>query len=270
MKVEAKRWKEILTRLLAINFLAERNLPFRSHSDKLYESGNGNFLGQVQLMAQFDPVMRDHLRRIQAKEASDTYLSSHIQNKLISLVAKCTTDAIVDQVKNAKYHSVIMDCTPDLSPNEQLLVVLRIENCDIKKGITIHEHFVGFLLAHDTTGKGLCETVLVHLDKLHLDTANCRGQSYDNGSNMQGKNQVARRVLDLNSKALCVPRGSHTLNLVVGDAAKSSVASVRFFGLLQRLYTLFSWTILKEHVKTFTMSIGLKLSKLFDISFLTS
>lgn len=94
-------------------------------------------------MVQFDPVMREHLRRIQAKEASDTYLSSRIQNEVVSLVAKCTTHAIVDQVKKAKYYSEIMDCTPDLSHNKQLSVVLRIVNCDLKKGIAVHEHFVG-------------------------------------------------------------------------------------------------------------------------------
>ena len=260
IEVEAKRWNEILTRLVAIiNFLSERNLPLRGHSDKLHEPGNGNFLGQVQLMAQFDPVMCEHLRRIKVKEAADTYLSSRIQNELVSLVAKCTTDAIVQRVRKAKYFSVIMDCTPDLSHNEQLSVVLRIVNCDLKKGIAVHEHFVGFLVAHDTTGKGLFELFLGHLETLGLELANCRGQSYDNGSNMQGKHQgVQKRVLDVNSKALCVPCGSHTLNLVVGDAAKSSVASVSFFGLLQRLYTLFSssvnrWTILRDHVKTFTV-----------------
>jgi len=86
--LEVNPWKEILRRLIAIvNHLAEHNLAFRGHSDKLFESGNGNFLGQVQLMAQFDPVMREHLRRIQAKQPSDTYLSKHIQNELISLVA---------------------------------------------------------------------------------------------------------------------------------------------------------------------------------------
>lgn len=90
----------------------------------MFESGNGNFLGQVELMAQFDPVMREHLRRIQAKELSDTYLSKPIQNELICLVAKCTTDAIVERVKKAKYYAVIMDCTLDLSHNEQLSVVL--------------------------------------------------------------------------------------------------------------------------------------------------
>ncbi|XP_078024518.1 zinc finger MYM-type protein 1-like [Epinephelus lanceolatus] len=260
LSLEVNRWKEVLTRLIAIvKHLAERNLAFRGHSDRLFEPGNGNFLGQVQLMAQFDPIMREHLRRSQAKELSDNYLSKHIQNELISLVAKCTIDAIVEKVKKAKYYAVIMDCTPDLSHKEQLSVVLRIVNCETSKGISIHEHFVGFLQALDTTGKGLCESFLGHLETLGLDLSNCRGQSYDNGSNMQGKKQgVQKRVLELNSKALCVPCGSHTLNLVVGDAVKSSVTSISFFGLLQRLYTLFSssvhrWSILTEHVKNFTL-----------------
>lgn len=93
----------VLTRLTAIVYhLAKRNLAFRGHSDRLFEPGNGNFLGQVQLMAQFDPIMREHLRS-QDKELSDNYLSKHIQNELISLVAKCTIDAIVEKVKQAKY-----------------------------------------------------------------------------------------------------------------------------------------------------------------------
>uniref|UniRef100_A0A8C6WW11 TTF-type domain-containing protein n=1 Tax=Neogobius melanostomus TaxID=47308 RepID=A0A8C6WW11_9GOBI len=245
ISLEVNCWKEVLRRLLAIvNHLAEHNLP-----------GNGNFLGQVQLMAQFDPIMQEHLRRVQAKEISDTYLSKHIQNELISLVAQCTINAIVERVKTAKYYAVIMDCTPDLSHNEQLSVVLRIVNCEPPKGVSIHEHFVGFLLAPDTTGKGLCDLFLGHLDTLSLDLTNCRGQAYDNGSNMQGKKQgVQRRVLELNNKALFVPCGSHTLNLVVGDAAKSSVRSISFFCLLQRLYTLISssvnrWAILRKHVK---------------------
>uniref|UniRef100_A0A3Q1DI04 TTF-type domain-containing protein n=1 Tax=Amphiprion ocellaris TaxID=80972 RepID=A0A3Q1DI04_AMPOC len=237
LALEVNRWREVLTRLIAIvSHLAERNLSFRGHSEQLFEAGNGNFLGQVELMAQFDPVMREHLRRIEAKEQNETFLSPRNQNELISLVAKCTIDAIVERVKNAKYYAVIMDCTPDVSHTEQLSVVLRIVTCETSKGICIHEHFVGFLQALDTSGKG-------HLENLGLDLSNCR---------------VQKRVLELNSKALCVPCGSHTLNLVVGDAAKSSVTSISFFGLLQRLYTLFSssvhrWTILTNHVKNFTL-----------------
>lgn len=93
------------------------------------------------------------------------------------------------------------------------------------------------------------------LDKLNLDIRDCRGQSYDNGSNMMGHKQgVQAKLLQLNKKALCVPCSSHTLNLVVADAAKSSIVSISFFGVLQRLYNLFSssvqrWAVLQEHVK---------------------
>jgi hypothetical protein len=48
------------------------------------------------------------------------------------------------------------------------------------------------------------------------------------------------------------------LNLIVGDAAKSSVKSVSLFGVLQRLYMLFSvspkrWLLLKNHIKNLTL-----------------
>ena len=137
-----------------------------------------------------------------------------------------------------------MDCTPDISHNEQLSVVLHIVNCELHKGVSIHKHFAGFLMAEDTTGKGLLELFLGHLETLHLDISDCCGQSYDNGSNVQGKKQgVQKRVLDLNPKALCVPCGSHTLNLVIGDAAKSSTISLNFYGVLERLYKLFSHSV---------------------------
>ncbi len=50
-----------------------------------------------------------------------------------------------------------------------------------------------------------------------------------------------------------MPCGAHTLNLVVCDAAKGSIDAMSYFGVLQKLYTLFSassqrWAILKNHV----------------------
>lgn len=77
---------------------------------------------------------------------------------------------------------------------------------------------------------------------------------------MGHKQGVQARILQMNSKALCVPCSSHTLNLVVSDAAKSSVMSMSFFGLLQRLYNLFSssvqrWAVLKQHVTQLTLKM---------------
>lgn len=75
---------------------------------------------------------------------------------------------------------------------------------------------------------------------------------------MGHKQGVQARILQLNSKAFCIPCSRHILNLVVADAAKSSVLSISFFGVLQRLYNLFSfsvqrWAVLKKHVKQLTL-----------------
>lgn len=79
---------------------------------------------------------------------------------------------------------------------------------------------------------------------------------------MGHKQGVQARILHLNEEALCVPCSSHTLNLVVADAAKSSVISISFFGFLQRLYNLFSssvqhWAVLLQHVKQLISKITL-------------
>ena len=152
-----------------------------------------------------------------------------------------------------------MDCTLDAAHIEQLSVTLRFVKCQIGAGATVGEHFVGFLPVLDTSGAGLTDVFLKHLEKLGLDVEKCRGQSYDNGSNMRGKNSgVQKRVLDINKKALFMPCASHSLNLVIVDAAKSTVESVSFFGVLQCLYTLFSsstqrWEIFKTNVPQMTL-----------------
>lgn len=107
-----------------------------------------------------------------------------------------------------------------------------------------------------STGESLSNLILKRLEEFNLLFEDCRGQSYDNGANMKGKSKgVQARLLKQNPRALFVSCGSHTLNLVVADAAKSSTDAINYFGNLQRIFTLFSastqrWTILKHHVKT--------------------
>ncbi|KAK7922330.1 hypothetical protein WMY93_009232 [Mugilogobius chulae] len=106
----------------------------------------------------------------------------------------------------------------------------------------------------ESTGEHLASMILKKLQEFGIAFENCRGQAYDNGANMRGKNKgVQARLLQLNPRALFVPCGAHTLNLVVADAAKKSRDAINYFGILQKLYTLFSastnrWTILKKHV----------------------
>jgi hypothetical protein len=117
---EKSRWASVLERIVAITFfLAEHNLSFRGSSDKLNTPKNGNFLGSVQLLGKFDPVMTEHLRRVMHKETNHHYFSKNIQNEVIHLLGNEVRGQIISKIKKAKYFSVILDCTPAINHTEQ-------------------------------------------------------------------------------------------------------------------------------------------------------
>jgi hypothetical protein len=126
---------------------------------------------------------------------------------------------------------------------------------DLEGPPKVVEHFICFQEVKDSSGEGLTEVILHTLASLDVNIADCRGQGYDNATNMRGKNKgVQRRILDVNGRAFFVPCGCHSLYLVVGDAVSCSVNSVSLLGVTQRIYVVFSasvyrWDILFRHLK---------------------
>jgi len=138
------------------------------------------------------------------------------------------------------------------SKKEQMSIVFRIVHIS-GSVVQVKEYFLCFLEAPDQTGSGSAEVVLNFLEKNSIPLSYCRGQGYDNGSNMKGQvSGVQGRILRANPKALYVPCSCHSQNLVLCDAANSCVSAKCFFANVHRLYTLFAasvqrWEILRKH-----------------------
>ena len=192
------------------------------------------------MLAEFDPIIQEHVRRITSEETQAHYLDFKIQNELIHLLASAIKSEIIKKIKCAKYVSVILDCTPDASHQEQMSLIIRYVDSS-SSDVRIEESFIGFLDVNDTTGQGLFDVLENELKLLGPDIDDVRGQGYDNGSNMKGKHKgVKKKLLDVNPRAFYSACGCHSLNLTLCDMAKTCGKAKDFFGIIQRIYTTFA------------------------------
>jgi len=67
---------------------------------------------------------------------------------------------------------------------------------EIQQGrVDVCEHFIEFIPLQNTTGAGMAEILSTTLEKHGLLLSNIRGQGYDNGANMSGKNNGVQSIL---------------------------------------------------------------------------
>ena len=68
-----------------VKFLSQRGLAFRGRNEVFGSNNNGNFLWIIELLAQFDPFIADHVSRYcSAGRGNVSYLSSTICNELMA------------------------------------------------------------------------------------------------------------------------------------------------------------------------------------------
>lgn len=142
---------------------------------------------------------------------SQREMYSAIQNELINLIGGKVREAILDQVKQGKYFSVIFDGTPDSAHLEQMSQIIRF--VDLSEGkCEVKESFIDFINTNEKTGEGMSMDILQKLHDDGLNIANCHSQGYDNASTMSGKyNGRQAKILQENYKAYFVPCAAHSL-----------------------------------------------------------
>lgn len=162
-----------------------------------------------------DLVLKEHF---DTAPKNAVYNSKTIQNELICVTGEWLTNKIVDEVKEAKFFTVVADEVADVSNTEQMSIVLRYvdSQCEIK------EEFIAFTSCKSgTTGEALSENILSVLRRHGLDIDLLRGQAYDGAGAMAGSiSGVAARIQSLCPLALYTHCFSHKLNLVIVNACQ--------------------------------------------------
>lgn len=165
----------------------------------------------------------------------------------------------MSEIQAAKYFSieVLVDSTPDVAHIDHLSFIIRY----VKEDGSSIERFLGFLPYVGHKSEELEMAVTSMLASLKIDIGNCRGQSYDNASNMSGIYVgLQARLKQLNSLADYVSCAAHSLNLVGACAAECVTEAASFFSTLQSLYTFFAastrrWDLLSSNVKSNTKNL---------------
>ncbi|XP_065668119.1 uncharacterized protein LOC136088349 [Hydra vulgaris] len=180
------------------SFFSRRGLAFRGHNEVIESSNNGNYLGMLELLTQFDPVLKQHLDTFANKgKGNINYLSKTICEELIDIMSQKVLTHIITEIKKAKYWGIIVDSTPDISHVDQFSVIFRY-----------------YLNGH----------------VYDIDITNCRGQAYDNTSYMSGKySGLQGRLKERSELAFYIPCARHSLNLL----GQCSVTSAHRWDLLK-------------------------------------
>ena len=101
--------------------------------------------------------------------------------------------------------------------------------------------FVQFIEIKGHSAAELKHSICTFLDKHQIKLSDCRGQSYDNASNMSGKySGLEARIRIKNPRADYIPCFAHSLNLVGHSAVDKISAASKFFKLVENVYCFFS------------------------------
>ena len=197
---DKKFWRKVLKRLVKITLrLACNGQSFRGHNQNISEVYNGNFLSEVELLAEFDPTMSELLNK---PKHSIKYLSLEIQNELIIVLSEHLDNQITEEIKCALFYSIIADTTQDISKKDQLSLTVRYAKINNNSDgdttkISKTESLIGFFWTHDQCAEGLSNQILEVLKKKGISLQKCRGQGYDGASVMSGVyGGVQKRISD--------------------------------------------------------------------------
>ena len=164
-----------------VHFCGKQSIALRGHrddssSDERWNKGNFLALLEFHIVAGDEPL-KNHRETC---HANARYSSKTIKNQIISLIGEYIRESVVQEIKEAKFFSVLCHEVTDYANLEQLSFVLRF----VAKDCQIREEFLDFQCTDRKTGEVISGLILGKLEQWGLKIDDCRGQGYDGASNM--------------------------------------------------------------------------------------
>jgi hypothetical protein len=94
--------------------LASVRLPLRWDNQTVGSVRNGNYLGIVELLSEFDPFLCEHIKKYSnTGKGIPSYLSVTICEEFIELMGSKVLAAMVTEIEQGKVFSISVDYAPE-------------------------------------------------------------------------------------------------------------------------------------------------------------
>ncbi|XP_022161669.1 zinc finger MYM-type protein 1-like isoform X2 [Myzus persicae] len=225
--------RRILSRLIqVVCYLGKQEFPLCGHDESATSINKGNYLELLNLLSQEEQLIKDYL----SSNSSFKGTSRDIQNDLILCITEVVNMQIMNELNKAKFVSVQVDETTDVSCKSQISIIFRyvIDN-------NIEERFIGFFdVSIDKTALELSNILLEQIQKWNIgNKIIC--QTYDGAAVMAGKViSVPGLIKNTYPNAIFIHSCAHQLNLVFLHGSKTIKAVRLFISDLTMFHTFFS------------------------------
>ena len=171
---KARNCEMLLLVLQSIQFLARQGLPLRGGDGN---ESDGNFNQLLRLRGV------DHKGIVSwLSKKTNKYTSPEIQNDCLQLMALHILRQISHKIVGSHCFSILADECNECSNKEQLTVNIRW----VDPHLTEHEDFIGLYQVNTIDTESLVSSIKDVLLHTNVNVADCRGQCYDEASNMSG------------------------------------------------------------------------------------
>lgn len=210
-------------------YMGKEGIPFRGTFQKGENLEDSKFIELLKLRAKDVPQLDIWLKR-----SGQKWLHHSILEEILKSLANDVLNGILLSVRDAKYYSIMVDETSDISRLEQVSICFRY----VDENLNVIEDFAGFYETKDTKAETLFCIVKDVLTRFKLDLSDMRGQCFDGAANVSGdKSGLQTRIRESNPLALFVHCVAHRLNLTVQDTL-TGISSVRdFIGNVRQMIT---------------------------------